>query len=141
MGLLRNIELKLSHRKECFCAFCKTPRVVYVKKGINLFNITASALGAIAVMYALFQDLDPRAILIFVAFMAIAEIFVQIRWRLNIVCPECGFDPALYIKEPDRAAKKVKAHLEKRAEDPKSLLKSPLNLPVVRKKPMDPLHP
>jgi len=141
MDLVRQIEMKFGHRKECLCAFCKTPRVVHTKKGIGFLNIVASALGSLIFMAALFQGFDPRVLFIFVVFLAVSEIFVRLRWRLNIVCPECGFDPALYIKEPDRAAKKVKAHLEKRAEDPKSLLKSPLNLPVVRKKPTDPLHP
>lgn len=102
-------------------------------------NIIASAFGSIAVMFAVFQEFDPRVLLIFVAFMAVAEIFVQIRWRLNIVCPECGFDPALYAKDPEKAVQKVKLSLERRAADPQSLLRTPLNLPVLRKKPEYPL--
>lgn len=133
MAIFQNLEKKFGNRKDCFCAFCKTPRVVYVKKRINLFNIIAAAFGSIILMFVLFQNFDPRVTLIFVGFLALAEMFVQIRWRLNIVCQECGFDPALYIREPNKAVEKVKLHLEKRAQDPQNLLRPRLKLPVLSK--------
>lgn len=129
-SLTRNL---FTDREECYCAFCKTPRTVYLKKNINLFNIFASAAGAGILMYTIWQEFDPRVCLLFVAFLAVSEIFVQIRWRLTIVCRQCGFDPVLYVKEPQLAAAKVKAQLARRKEDPRFILSRPLNLPVVSK--------
>ncbi len=84
-------------------------------------------------MYAVFHEVDPRAILFFVAFLAIAETFVQIRWRMTIACKHCGFDPVLYLKDSTLAAAKVKKHLDQRKNDPASLLARPLNLPTISK--------
>lgn len=80
-------------------------------------------------MYSIWGTFDPRVIFIWVLFLAIAETFLQLRWRLTITCRECGFDPVQYLKDPQLAAAKVKAHLERRKEDPVNLFKKPLNLP------------
>jgi hypothetical protein len=127
-------DAKTMSRVDCYCAFCKSPRKVYAKKRIGLMNIFASALGAILTMYAIFQGLDPRVFFIFVLFLAISETFVQLRWRIAMVCKHCGFDPVLYLKSHERAAEKVKKHLEIRSQDPATLLKTPLQIPKISKK-------
>jgi len=118
-----------SARKSCFCAFCRSERKVYRKRNIGLSDIAASILGSGAVMFAIFQEFDPRVLLIFVAFLAIAETFVQIRWRLTIICKHCGFDPVLYIRDSEKAVIKVKLRLEQRHRDPTSWLAEPLQIP------------
>jgi hypothetical protein len=122
-----------STRKSCYCAFCRSERKVYSKKNIGISDILASALGAGAVMFAIFQEFDPRVMLLFVAFLAIAEIFVQIRWRLTISCKHCGFDPVLYVKDTEKAVARVKLRLDQRQKDPASLLAEPLVLPKLPK--------
>lgn len=124
---------KSSHRQDCYCAFCKTPRMIYTKRRIGIINIFAAAVAATVAMYAIWQEFDPKVLLVFVVFLALAEAFVQIRWRLNIVCKECGFDPVLYMKDQSKAAVLVKERLEKRKQDPASLFKSPLNIPKITK--------
>jgi hypothetical protein len=124
-------------RKACYCAFCKSPRKVYTKRNINLFNIMAAALGSGILMFAIWQEFDPKVFLIFVGFLALAEVFVQIRWRLNIVCKFCGFDPALYLRDQAQAAEKVRLHLQKRKNDPASLLAKPLNISKISKERAD----
>lgn len=118
-------------KSNCYCAFCKSPRRIYRKKNISLMNILASAMAAIVVMFALWHEYDPRAIIAFVVCLAISEVFVQIRWRLSVVCRACGFDPILYVKNPEAASEKVKFQLDRRKEDPKYLLAKPLNLPAI----------
>ena len=118
-------------RHNCYCAFCKTPRRIYRKKSISFMNIIASAMAAIVMMFILWQQLDPRAIVVFVVCLAISEVFVKIRWRLAVVCRQCGFDPVMYLKKPELALEKVKEQLVRRKEDPKYLLSKPLNLPSI----------
>lgn len=106
---------------------------MFTKKNIGLFDIFGSALGATALMYAVFQEFDPRVLLVFVAFLAVSETFVQIRWRLTIVCKYCGFDPVLYLKDTTKAVEKVKLRLDQRKNNPATLLAAPLKLPTISK--------
>lgn len=82
-------------------------------------------------MFALWQEYDPRVIIVLVICLAVSEVFVKIRWRLSVVCRQCGFDPILYIKQPEMAAQKVKEQLDLRKKDPRYLLSKPLNLPAI----------
>ena len=118
-------------RHNCYCAFCRSPRRIYRKKNISFMNGIASAMAAIVFMFALWHQFDPRAIIAFVVCLAFSEVFVKIRWRLSVVCRQCGFDPVLYLKEPQFAAQKVKEQLDLRRQDPKYLLAKPLQLPAI----------
>ncbi|MCX7978551.1 MAG: hypothetical protein N2578_06060 [Bdellovibrionaceae bacterium] len=102
-----------------------------MRKGIGITNILASATAAFASMLVIWGAFDPRVILIFVFYLAVAEMIVQIRWRMSVICPRCGFDPVLYRKKPAAAAEKVKAFLQRRKEDPHFVLAKPLNLPAL----------
>ncbi len=96
-----------------------------------------AALGAGSVMFAIFQEFDPRAILLFMAFLAISEVFIKVRWRIAIVCKQCGFDPVLYLRDSQKASLKVQFHLERRKTDAASLLSPALNLPTINKERSD----
>lgn len=119
-------------RIRAYCAFCKSQRRIYRKKRIGPWDAMAAAATALALMGLLFQDWDARAVLFFVAFLALAEIFIQLRWRMSVVCQHCGFDPVLYLKNPEAAAAKVKTRLEQRKDDPALWLADPLRIPVRR---------
>lgn len=121
----------LKSKTNCYCAFCRTPRRMYLKKNIGFANVMYSFIAALIAMYALWQDFDPRFLVIFAVFLAFTETFIQIRWRLSVFCKQCGFDPILYVKNPEAAAEKVTAHLQKRRADPNFLLAKPLNLPSI----------
>lgn len=121
-------------KSNCFCAFCKSPRRIYRKRNIGITNILGSALAAVVLMFVIWQQYDPRVMIVFVVCAAISEVFVKIRWRLSVVCRVCGFDPVLYLKQPEEAANKVKMQLDLRKQDPKYLLSKPLNLPAIAPK-------
>jgi len=123
--------LFLKSKTNCYCAFCRTPRRMYKKRNIGFMNIVYSAATSLIVMYCFWQAFDPRFLVIFAVFLGVTETFIQIRWRLSVFCKQCGFDPVLYVKDPEKAAEKVTAHLAKRREDPRYLLTRPLNLPSI----------
>jgi hypothetical protein len=118
-------------RHNCYCAFCKSPRRIYRRKNISFMNVVGSALASLVMMFALWQQYDPRVLIVFVICLAVSEVFVKIRWRLSVVCRSCGFDPVLYLKHPEQAANKVKEQLDLRRQDPQYLLAKPLNLPAI----------
>ncbi|MBX2993501.1 MAG: hypothetical protein KF681_01715 [Bdellovibrionaceae bacterium] len=119
-------------RVKAFCAFCRVPRQVYKKKRIGAADVFAAFLGAAVLTALIFQEFDARGIFFFVGLLFISETFIQLRWRTGVVCPHCGFDPVLYVKEPEKAAAKVRAHLDKRADDPARFLGPAMHIPSRR---------
>lgn len=121
----------LDSRKRCFCAFCKNERIVYTKRSVGIIAIVGALLGSMVLMTLVFQEFDPKFLIFFVILLAIAEIFVQLRWRVTIVCRHCGFDPVLYVKDTKKAVDKVKAKLAARKIDPEAIFTRPLNLATI----------
>lgn len=122
--------------KECFCAFCKSPRKINMQKHVQLFEISISFAGSILLMLLFFQSFDFRVFVFFGILLSVFEFFVQMKYRLGMTCTQCGFDPLLYMKSHDKACAQVKAHLEARQNDPSVYLSSrpKLDLPVITKK-------
>ena len=66
-------------------------------------------------------------LLIFCMFIAGAEVFVYMRWRMKLICHLCGFDPVLYKKSPELAAKRVNEFFKEQIKNPSFMLsQSPL---------------
>lgn len=115
----------------CYCAFCRSPRRIVRRRHLGFSHLLASVPVAGLIMWLMWAEPDPRVLVVYVVLLALVETFMQLRWRLLIVCRDCGFDPILYLRSPNAAADKVKAHLERRREDPRALLSRPLNLPAL----------
>lgn len=95
----------------------------------------AVAMGLL--VFAPFTDgLDARGFGLAAVFVGIAEIFTVIRHRMSLRCGRCGFDPIVYRRSQEEAARIVRSHLERRAEDPRTLLAEPV-LPYGRKRARD----
>ncbi|MCB0364366.1 MAG: hypothetical protein H6624_00975 [Bdellovibrionaceae bacterium] len=101
---------------KCLCAFCRLERRIYRKKHISPTNILLAMITSLAVMIGVWQAVDARVLVVFVFCLAISELFIQIRWRLTLACPFCGFDPVLYVKNPQEAASRVRVKLERAKE-------------------------
>lgn len=120
--------------QKCFCAFCKNPRRVYRKKHIDWTNVLMSFVSSAFLVMALWQGFQPEIILFFVVLVAASEIMVQVRWRMSLPCPHCGFDPLLYTKKPEEAARRVVSFMEKQRETPLYWLKGDPLRQLPRKK-------
>ncbi|MEO0336968.1 MAG: hypothetical protein AAF202_11265 [Pseudomonadota bacterium] len=102
--------------QQSFCAYCKTPRKVYLKRHITATNVWLSFLMSVLLMFTIWGTVDPRALFVFVVSLSVAEVFVQVRWRMGLRCQHCGFDPVIYMRDPSRAAKMVREHFERRSQ-------------------------
>lgn len=120
-----------SHKNSCYCAFCRSPHWVYKRKRLGLFHFLLSLITAAVCSLILFSEILPQMILLFVFCLVIVEVFLQIRWRMSLVCKQCGFDPVLYRKDTNQAAQQVKDFLERRKNSVSSLFSPPLNLPTL----------
>ncbi|MCC6278567.1 MAG: hypothetical protein IT289_11695 [Oligoflexia bacterium] len=124
-------KIKYMTKVSTYCAFCRLPRSIYRKKGVNWVNVLQALGLACGSSYLIWRELDPRAMIIFVGSLAVMEIFILLRTRSEIECPHCGFDPVLYKRDPAKACEKVKLSIEARKEDPNVWLarRPPLRLP------------
>lgn len=113
-----------SKTKECYCAFCRTPRKVYVKRHIGIADAFYGLLISVLLMFSLWQNFHPKFFLMFPVVVLVQEVFILLRWRLGISCPHCGFDPVLYMRSHSAASEKVKKHLDRRSRDPLVMLSS-----------------
>jgi hypothetical protein len=127
-------------RISSLCAFCKSERKINRKKNLGLADYLTAGVCALIAMAVVFKDFDPRMFIFYIAFIAIGEFFVQLRWRMGVVCPHCGFDPVLYLKAPEKAADVVTQKLEQRRKDPKMLLARKLDIPQRRVAPKKPVQ-
>jgi len=124
----------LSERKSCYCAFCKVERRVYAHKHMNLVDILGLVVLGITITYAVYKSLDPRGLFFIAILLIVAEAFAQTKWRASMLCRNCGFDPVVYVRNPEQAGLKIKAFLDKRAESPAHLLRLPVSLPGKKEK-------
>lgn len=122
-----------SVREKCYCAFCRSPKKIYKHRRLGWKHALISIVASLAMMAGLFQQFHPSLLFFLPVTMLICDVFLQIRWRLSVVCKRCGFDPVLYVKDSSLAAEKVRTVLEKRREDPTMILASPLHLPKITK--------
>jgi hypothetical protein len=122
--------------KNFYCAFCRSPRTMNMQKHVKSFEIAISMAGSFLLMLLIFQNLDFRVLVFFALFVSLFEFFVQLKYRLSMACPQCGFDPLLYMKSKEKACEQVKAHLEARKNNPAVYMsnRTALNLPVITTK-------
>ena len=114
-------------RDRRFCAFCKSPRKLYVKKHVDLTNVLGVILVALVLTYALYGGPDPRGVFMFGIMILAGEIFIYLRWRNSVVCRMCGFDPVIYKRSPARASELVRQFFDEQASNPAFWMsKSPL---------------
>ena len=125
--------------RKCYCAFCRSERIVYKKKHVSTIDAIMALFATGLLSFLIWQDFDPRSVILFVASLGIAEFFIVFRWRLSVSCPHCGFDPVVYKKNRQLAADRVKAHMDRRRQDPLWVLTPPPKLPtIVRVRPAAP---
>lgn len=116
--------------KTVYCAFCRSSRRIYTSRGVGVVHLVGGLIWSVIFTMGYFRDLDFRGVFVFLVILAVSEIFLRLRWRMQIVCPHCGFDPVLYLKNPEQAATHVRGFLERRQVSSDFLLAPRLNLPA-----------
>lgn len=116
-------------RRECFCAFCKTPRKVYKSKYLSVISIVGLVGLSLVLSEVIWNSLDPRGLVILGIMMLVGELFSQAKWRQSMICTNCGFDLITFKKNPELAGMKIKEFLEQRSSRPEFLLKRSPQIP------------
>lgn len=121
--------------KKFYCAFCRSDRSILSQSHVQFFEIVICFAASLILMLIFWQQFNFKFIPIFALLIVFTEFLIQIKQRLLLTCPHCGFDPVLYKRSPGQCAEKVKLHLQKRQNDPSTLLskKPKLDLPYLKK--------
>lgn len=121
-------------KENVFCAFCQLPQSVYRRKHIHPGDVFGLAIAGAIATYLIWQDFHWAGVFLFAAFVLVAELIYQTRWRVSVRCKNCGFDPLVYKRDPEQAAQQVRGFLEERKKDPLYLLKpQPKIQPIIKK--------
>ncbi|OYZ11248.1 MAG: hypothetical protein B7Y39_19705 [Bdellovibrio sp. 28-41-41] len=86
-----------------FCAFCRSPKTYFKRRRLGILNILAALASAMAFNYLFRHQIEPIVGVIFVGNLFLIETAIQIRWRMSLICHECGFDPVIYKRNPELA--------------------------------------
>jgi hypothetical protein len=84
-------------------------------------------------MWGYWGAFNASAIPLLLISLFLGELMMHFRWRLALICRQCGFDPLVYKKNPARAAEKVKAFLLRRKNEPQFLMAPAIHLPKQRR--------
>lgn len=122
----------IKQRQSCYCAFCKTTRKVYKQKNLSMIEIMGLIFLGVIITFVFYKSFDPRGLIFVGLLLLVGEIFSQLKWRGSMLCKNCGFDPIIYLRDPEQAGLKIKAFLEKRADSPAHLLRPPVVLPRIK---------
>lgn len=122
-----------SGKNKAFCAFCKLNVNVYKSKDLGIFDIAVVFATVTLSAFQWFSDLKLIAIIFFPVIIFFMQFFIRMRWRESLKCTHCGFDPVKYKKNPSESARAVKEFLQMRNDDPRYLLRSVPQLPVLKK--------
>ena len=91
-----------------FCPNCRTERRVPGKPTpYRPIHIARIALLSAAFTLACFPILEWKGLVSFLPFWVGFEVLYRLRFRSNMGCPHCGFDPYLYMSDMKRARQEV----------------------------------
>ncbi len=121
----------MSSSENVFCAFCKSPKLIFARKRVGLLHIALSFTFGLIFNLVFWSVYDPRGLVLALVFILCSEVYIQLMWRLSLKCKECGFDPVLYTNDRSAAVTQVKFRLHERSQDPAFLLRPPLKLPFI----------
>ncbi len=102
--------------KECYCALCRSPRVLRYGRHLSKFQYFQIALISAVVMIAGFPFFDFKMVGAPVLVWIIFESVHKSYYRRDLACPFCGFDPTWYKKDVKLARRKVEEFLAQNTE-------------------------
>lgn len=107
-----------SHKTECFCALCRSPRVIRYSRRLQGRHYLQILTLAVVVTAATYTSFGFKGAFSLPLIWAIFEIQYKALYRKDLKCPYCGFDPTWYKKDVKLARQKVEEFLKQNPESP-----------------------
>lgn len=100
------------------CPLCKSARrVPFRAKPGSPGQIFQISLTALIISYLTWPWLNWKGLICFVPLWIAFEAIYRWRRRAALTCPQCGFDPFLFLIEEKWAEREVKSYWKKKFED------------------------
>ncbi len=101
-----------------FCPHCRIERRLATRPNPwqpkYVFQI---GLTSMVISLALWPLMGAKGLVSFVPLWAVFETVFRLRARALLVCPECGFDPFLYLQDVKKARAQVEARMRDRFKE------------------------
>ena len=97
-----------------FCPLCRVNRRVAYHPRPTPKHYFQIALTTVVFMLATWPWFGWKGAVAFVPFWTVFEVFYRTRMRADLSCPQCGFDPYLYLVDIKRAREEIETHWRKK---------------------------
>lgn len=97
-----------------FCPLCRVTRQVSCSARPTWRHMGQVALTSVVFTLLTWNWFEWRGIVSFVPFWTIFEIIYRSKLRVALHCPNCGFDPYLYLVDIQRARTEIENHWRKK---------------------------
>ncbi len=109
---------KKSSKTECFCALCRSPRVIRYSRRLQQRQYLQILTLGFVLTAATSQWFAWKGLFALPLIWAIFESIHKSLYRKDLKCPYCGFDPTWYKKDVKLARRKVEEFLKQNPESP-----------------------
>jgi hypothetical protein len=97
--------------KDCYCALCRTPRVIRYSRNLQPLHYGQIVLLTVALTWIFFSWFAFKTLGVFFLIWALYELALKMLYRRDLKCKVCGFDPTWYKRDVKIARKQVQEYL------------------------------
>jgi hypothetical protein len=105
-------------KTECYCALCRSPRVLRYSRHLQKHHYLQILVLTIGLTAATYTHFEWRGMMALPLVWALFESIHKSLYRKDLKCPFCGFDPTWYKKDVKLARRKVEEFLKQNPESP-----------------------
>jgi hypothetical protein len=110
--------MKKTVKQDCYCALCRTPRVVRYGRKLTPQNYAQIVLVTATLTWLLFNALQWKTLGAFFIIWAAFDLSKKLLYRRDLKCKACGFDPTWYKRDVRVARRQVETHLRENPDSP-----------------------
>ena len=117
--LTRQSVFRAKHDKKFryFCPLCNHPSSTPLHpEPFSFKNVSRVLLASLLIMGASWNFFEWRGVLSFVPLWICFEVIYRLTVRTRLNCSNCGFDPILFLANPDKARQELKGYWRKKLE-------------------------
>lgn len=90
-----------------YCPLCRVERRISMRPRPSVWHFFQLSLLSVVFTLAAWPWFSWKGLVSFLPFWTGFEIIFRLRLRASIPCSQCGFDPYLYLDNPERAKKEI----------------------------------
>ena len=101
-----------------YCSQCKTQRKVPGRPNpVTVKHLLQVGLTSVVFSMVTWPVFGIKGLVSFIPLWAMFEVFYRTRFRAQVSCPHCGFDPFLYLSNIKQARVEIENYWRKRFEE------------------------